>query len=70
MHDNTTEKEPVPIMTRLFQRCLLLLAAVVVLCIALELLAQIWGWLLLLLGVAGLVWLVIWFIRWRRDRRW
>lgn len=70
MSEKKSEKEPVPIVTRLFRGCVLFLAAVVVLCLALELLAQIWGWLLLLLAIAGMVCGVVWFVRWRRDRRW
>lgn len=64
------EKEPVPLMTRLFRGCLLLLAAVIVLWIALEMLAKIWVWLAVFLGIAGVFYAAIWFIRWRRDRRW
>lgn len=63
-------KDPVPLMTRFFRACLLALAGVVVLWLALQLLAQFWGWLLLLAGLIGLVYGVVWFIRWRRDRRW
>lgn len=64
------EKKPVPLMTRLFRSCLLLLAATIVLWIALEMLAKIWVWLAVLLGIAGLIFAAIWFIGWRRDRRW
>ncbi|WP_125130781.1 hypothetical protein [Microbacterium sp. 10M-3C3] len=64
------DKEPVSIMTRFFRACVLMLAGVFVLWLALHLLAQIWGWLLLLAAIAGLIYGVIWFVRWRRDRRW
>lgn len=64
------DKKPEPLMTRFFHGCLLLLGGVVVLWLALHLLAQFWGWLLLIAVLAGLVWALIWFIRWRRDRRW
>lgn len=70
MSGKKNEKEPESLMTRLCRGSFLLLAAVVALCLALELLAQIWGWLLLLLCIAGFVWAALWFIRWRRDRRW
>lgn len=64
------EKEPVPIMNRFVRACLLMLAGVFLLWLALELLAQIWGWILLLATIVGFIYGVIWFIRWRRDRRW
>lgn len=64
------DKEPVSIMTRFFRACLLMLAGVIALWLALQLLAKVWLWLLLIAAIAGLVWGVAWFIRWRRDRRW
>lgn len=70
MPDHNNEKDPVPLMTRFFRACLLALAGVFVLWLALQLLAQFWGWLLLLAAGAGLIYAAIWFIRWRRDRRW
>lgn len=70
MPNDDNEKEPVSIMTRFFRACLLALAGLFVLWLALQLLAQIWGWLLLLAATAGLVYATIWFVRWRCDRRW
>ena len=70
MPENKDDKNPVPLMTRFFRACLLALAGLIVLWLALQLLAQIWGWLLLLAGIAGLIYGVIRFVRWRRDRRW
>ena len=64
------DKEPVPIMKRFFHGCLLALAGVIVLWLALQLLAQFWGWLLVLAAITGLIYAVVCFIRWRRDRRW
>jgi putative flippase GtrA len=64
------DKDPVSLMSRFFRTCLLALAGVFVLWLALQLLAQLWGWLLLIATIAGLVYGVVWFIRWRRDRRW
>lgn len=55
-----------PPLTRLWHGALLLFGIVVVLWWALQLLAQIWGWLLLiavLVGAAGAL------IRWRNSRR-
>jgi len=63
-------EKPETLMTKFFRACLLALAGVVLLCLALELLSQIWGWLLLIAAIAGLIWGVVWFVRWRRDRQW
>lgn len=69
-HKKDDEKDPVPVMTRFFRACLLALAGVFVLWLALQLLAQFWGWLLLLAAITALIYGVVWFIRWHRDRRW
>ncbi|MDL9980098.1 hypothetical protein [Microbacterium candidum] len=58
------------IMTRLFQACLLLLGCVIALAIAVHLLAQFWGWLVLLVAIALLIGAGVWVARWWRDRRW
>ena len=70
MPDHKDDKEPTPAMTRFFRACLLALAGVFVLWLALHLLAQFWGWLLLLAAITGLIYVAVWFIRWRRNRRW
>ncbi len=67
-HDD--EKEPETIMQKFFRACLLGLAGVVALWLAIQLLAQFWGWLLLAAALGGLIWAAVWFIRWQRDRRW
>lgn len=64
------EKDPVPLMTRFFRACVLALAGVFVLWLAIQLLAQFWGWLLLAAALGGLIYGAVWFVRWRRDRRW
>lgn len=64
------EEKPEPLMTKFFRACLLALVGVFLLYLALQLLGQIWGWLLLVAALAGLIWGVAWFVRWRRDRRW
>lgn len=70
MPGNKKDERPVPLMTRFFHACLLLLGGIITLCLALELAAQVWGWLVLL-AVLGLITCgVIWYLRWRRDRRW
>lgn len=42
---------PPPITSRFFRACLLILGGVVALWIALELLAQFWGWILLISAI-------------------
>lgn len=64
------DEKPEPLMTKFFRACLLGLAGVILLCLALELLSKIWGWLLLIAAIGGLIWGAVWFVRWRRDRRW
>ncbi|APZ34256.1 hypothetical protein BOH66_08375 [Microbacterium aurum] len=64
------DERPETIMQRFFRGCLLALAGVIALWLALHLLAQFWGWLLLAAALAGLIWAAVWFIRWQRDRRW
>lgn len=61
---------PKTLAQRFFRTCLFILGGILALWLALELLAQLWGWLLLAAGVAAFIWAVVWFIRWRRDRQW
>ncbi|WP_454114857.1 hypothetical protein [Microbacterium lacticum] len=49
------DETPTPTPTRFFRACLLILGGIVALWLALELLAQFWGWVLLIVGIA-LVW--------------
>ena len=64
------DEKPVTLMSRFFRACLLTLAGVFALWLAMQLLAQFWGWLLLAGALGGLAWATVWCIRWRRDRRW
>lgn len=65
MADNSPRSLP----QRFFRACLLLLGGIVALWLALELLAQFWGWLLLAAGIALAIWTgVVSFQLWR-DRR-
>lgn len=70
MPENKDDKDPVPLMTRFLRACLLALAGVFVLWLAIQLLAQFWGWLLLIAAIAGLTYATAWYIRQRRDNRW
>ena len=64
------DEKPDTLMSRFFRACLLTLAGVFALWLAMQLLAQFWGWLLLAGALGGLARATVWCIRWRRDRRW
>ncbi|WP_108249970.1 hypothetical protein [Planctomonas deserti] len=64
------DEKPETYMQKFFRACLLALAGVVALWLAVQLLAQFWGWLLLAAALGGLIWAAVWFIRWQRDRWW
>ena len=53
---------------RFFHFCLLILVGVVLLWLALQLLAQVWGWILLAAAIAAVAWITITVIRFRRNR--
>jgi len=65
---NKKEKEPTTLSQSFARACGLLLIGIVALWLALELLAKIWGWLLLVAGTAVAIWIAIAIIRWRRSR--
>jgi FtsH-binding integral membrane protein len=69
-HKKSDDEKPETYMQKFFRACLLALAGVVALWLAVQLLAQFWGWLLLAAALGGLIWAAVWFIRWQRDRRW
>lgn len=54
---------------RFFRACLLVLAGVVCIVIALNLVGLVWGWLLLLAGLALAVWVAITLYRYWWGRR-
>jgi hypothetical protein len=62
--------EKLPTVTRFFHACLLILGGIIALSFALHLAAHIWGWLVLLAVVGLSVSGTVWYLRWRRDRRW
>ncbi|MDX2375636.1 hypothetical protein M4I32_02340 [Microbacterium sp. LRZ72] len=64
------DDKPASFAMRVFSACLLLLLSVLALWLAVEVLAQFWGWLLLIAVVVALVGSVVWYARWRRDRGW
>ncbi len=62
------EKDPITMGRRFFTFCLLALGGIVLLQIALTLLSQFWGWLLLIAGASASIWLLVRLLRARRER--
>lgn len=60
--------EPSTLARRMLGFCFAVLVSVVLLTLALELLAQIWGWLALLAVLASAVWLAVKVRRWRSEK--
>lgn len=62
------DKEPVTVASRILGFCFTVLLGVIMLTLAIELLAAIWGWLLLVAGIAAFAWIVAVLYRRWRDR--
>lgn len=62
------KEDPKSMAQRFFSFCLLVLGGIVLLDLALELLAQFWGWLALIGLVAVLSWALVRIVRARRNR--
>lgn len=64
------DKEPTPknLAQRFFDLSLLLLGAIIALWVALQFLAQFWGWIVLIAVLVAAVWAPIAILRARRDR--
>lgn len=62
-----SDKEPASMGQRILSFCFAVFVSVVLLSLALQLLAQIWGWLLLIAILAAAVFAGFWFYRKRRD---
>lgn len=60
---------PRPITSRFFRACLLILGGIVALWLALELLAQFWGWVLLAVGIVLMLWCAVAAYRYWWGRR-
>lgn len=60
---------PPPITSRFFHACLLVLGGILALWLALELLAQFWGWVLLVVSLALVLWCVVAIYRYWWGRR-
>jgi hypothetical protein len=59
---------PKTLAQRFFMFCLLILGGILALSLALEVLARIWGWLLLIGLLVGCVWVAIAILQARRNR--
>jgi len=60
--------EPTSIAKRFLGFCLSILAGVVLLYLAVQLLAQFWGWLLLIGLIGAVIYAGVVIVRWRRSR--
>lgn len=64
----TPDKEPITMARRFLTLCLAVLVGVFLLSLAVELLSQFWGWLVLLAVLAISTYVVVRVLRARRDR--
>ena len=64
------DKEPTPknMAQRFFDLSLLLLGGIIALWRALQLLAQFWGWIVLIAVLVAAIWTLVAILRARRDR--
>ena len=62
------QKEPITMAKRFMTFCAAVLAGIVLLYLAVQLLSQFWGWLVLLAVVAITSYVVVRILRARRDR--
>ena len=63
------DETPTPTPMRFLRACLLILGGVVALWLALEALAQFWGWVVLVLGIVLVWWCVLIIYRYWWGRR-
>ena len=63
------DKEPTPknMAQRFFDHCLLLLGGIIALWGALQLLAQFWGWIVLIAVLMAAIWALVAILRARRN---
>lgn len=63
-----SSNEPTTLAKRFLAFCLSVLAGIVLLYLAVQLLAQFWGWLLLIAGIVAAVWITVRIAQSRRSR--
>jgi hypothetical protein len=64
----TPNKEPTTMAKRFMTFCFAVLAGIVLLYLAVQLLAQFWGWLVLLAAIVIAGYIIVRLLRARRDR--
>lgn len=65
-----SEPPPLGYIQRLFRACLLVLGSVLAIWLALQFLAQIWGWLLGIGAFLAMAVVVVFWLKHWRQRRW
>lgn len=63
-----SSNEPTSLARRFLGFCVAVLVGIVLLYLAIQLLSQFWGWLLLLALIGVAVYVTVVIIRWRRTR--
>lgn len=63
-----TGDNPTSFAQRFFLSCVLLLGGIIALTLALDFLAKMWGWVLLISLIVAAVWVTVVVVRARRDR--
>ncbi|MFM9877416.1 MAG: hypothetical protein ACKVOG_06150 [Rhodoglobus sp.] len=63
-----SSNEPSTLAKRFVAFCLSVLVGIVLLYLAVQLLAQFWGWLLLIAGFVAAVWIMVRIVQSRRNR--
>ena len=66
--DKHDDKENEPMSRRFLTACLLILGGIIALWFAVQLLAHLWGWLLLVAGLALAGWVAFKILQSRRNR--
>ena len=63
------DKEPTPknLAERFFDLCLLLLGGIIALWVALQFLAQFWGWIALIVVLVAAIWALVAILQARRN---
>ena len=63
-----SSNEPTTLAKRFVAFCLSVLVGIVLLYLAVQLLAQFWGWLLLIAGIFGAAWITVRIVQSRRNQ--
>lgn len=63
-----SSNEPTTLARRFLSFCVAVLAGIVLLYLAAQLLAEFWGWLLLLAVLVAVIWITTRIVKMRRDR--